>query len=90
MEQNSEHRKRSEKCGRLIFLTKVATAMQRAAGHPRVNNKKEATPFKNFNSKWITYLNAECKTRKSLQDDTGENLDGPGYRDDDYMQHHDS
>lgn len=36
-------------------------------------------PFTKFNSKWITDLNVKHKTIKLLQDNTGENLDEPGF-----------
>ena len=90
MEQNSEHRKRSAKCGQLIFnkggkgaKLVFSTNDAATAGHPLVKKEKEsAHPSKKFNSKQITYLDVECKTRKTLKDDMGENLDGPGYGDD--------
>lgn len=58
-EQNSEHRKRSAKCGQLIFnkggkgaKLVFSTNDAATAGHPLVKKEKEsAHPSKKFNSK---------------------------------------
>ena len=41
----------------------------------------DLTPFTKTNSKWITDLNAKCKTTKLLEDNIGEKINDLGYGD---------
>lgn len=46
-------------------------------GLKKMNLDKDFTPFTKTNSKWITYLNT--KIIKLLEDNIGQNLEGPGF-----------
>ena len=62
---------------RQVFLQMVT---QQVHIHTQnINLDTDTTPSTNINSKWITNLNVERKTRKLLDDNTEENLDDLGY-----------